>query len=191
MTAKELYLYALDQASTVVGQVSPDQLNLPTPCTEWDVRALMNHIFYELAWAADIVSGKTIAEVGDVYEGDLLGDDFLLSWRKFELATRQSVQNASERTKAHLSYGDKPLNDYLLEAGNDILVHAWDLGQAIGVTVQFDPAVTQTLYETAVKTKAEIAKSGLFAPPVQVPESSSLQVKLLALLGRSENWKNL
>jgi uncharacterized protein (TIGR03086 family) len=189
MTAKELYLYAIDQATSTVNQVEPEQYDLPTPDTEWDVRALMNHMLYELAWATDIVDGKTITEVGDAYEGDLVGNDGPRSWRQYELAARQSVAAAPEDRKVHLSYGDTPLNDYLFEAGNDELVHAWDLGQAIDVEVIFDEKVAKVLYERALKNQASIAGSGLYAPPVKVEATSSIQIKLLALLGRSEDWR--
>jgi len=189
MTAKELYLYAIDQATIVVNQVMPEELGWPTPDTEWDVRALVSHMLYELAWATDIVDGKTIARVGSAYDGDLVGNDVQRSWRQYELAADQSVAAAPEDRMVHLSYGDKPLNDYLYEAGNDELVHAWDLGQAIGVDVIFDEGVAKVLYKRAVREQESIASSGLYAPPVEVSENSSTQTKLLALLGRSEDWR--
>jgi uncharacterized protein (TIGR03086 family) len=189
MTAKELYLYAIDQATSVVNQVQLEQYGLPTPDTEWDVRTLMNHMLYELAWATDIIDGKTIAEVGAAYDGDLLGDNGHRSWRRYELAARQSVAAAPESRKVHLSYGDRPLNDYLFEAGNDELVHAWDLGRAIDVEVIFDEKAAKMLYNLALKNQADIAGSGLYAPPVRVADTSSTQTKLLALLGRPEDWR--
>ena len=191
MTTKELYLYAVDQATDVVNQVAPEEFEQPTPCTEWDVHMLLSHMLYELAWAADIVSGKTIEEVGDAYEGDLIQGDAQRSWRRYELATRQSVNAASVDVTVHLSNGDRTLDDYLLEGGNDLLIHAWDLGQAIDIDVVFDPEVARRLYIEAKWRQKELTASGLYAPPVEVPEDSSTQTKLLALLGRSENWANL
>jgi uncharacterized protein (TIGR03086 family) len=188
MTATELYLYAVDQATTVVTQVGPEQFELPTPCTEWNVRALVNHMLYELAWADDLSMGKTIQEVGDAYDGDLVGEDLQRSWREYELATRQSVSAAEPTRVAHLSYGDRPLSEYLLEAGNDQLVHAWDLGQAIGIEVVFDEQVAEELYKRAQENQQANEGSGLFAAAVPVSASASTQTKLLALQGRSANW---
>ena len=48
-----------------VAQIMDDQWELPTPCTEWDVRALLNHIVYGNRWVVPIMAGKTIEEVGD------------------------------------------------------------------------------------------------------------------------------
>ena len=55
--------------------LSPERWAGPTPCADWDVRALLNHIVYEDLWTVPLMEGATIAEVGDRYEGDLLGDD--------------------------------------------------------------------------------------------------------------------
>lgn len=189
VTQKQLYLYALGVATNVVKQVEPEQLELPTPDTEWTVLDLLQHITYELAWTADIVQGRTIAEVGDKYEGELLNGDAAEVWADYEAVVRAAVEACDEQATAHLSYTDKTVGDYLLEAGNDQLVHAWDLGQAIGVPVKFDRNIAQKLYEEALARQDEFAGSGLFAAPVNVPADAATQTKLLALLGRSENWK--
>ena len=188
MGPKQLYLYALDEAANVVVQVKPDQMDLPTPDTEWSVRDLLHHIVYEVAWVADIVAGKTIAEVGAKYEGDILGADPAVALRHYETLTRAAVEESDEDAVAHLSYTDTTVGEYLFEGGNDVLVHAWDLGQAVGVDVVFDENAARLLYDKALPRKGEFASSGLFADPIAVPEFASTQTKLLALLGRSEQW---
>src|SRR6201996_1679090 len=182
MKPQALFLYALEEATNVVNQVDPEQLELPTPDTEWNVHDLLQHITYELAWTADIVQGKTIAEVGDKYEGELLNGGPIDAWQDYEVATRAAIEACDEQGTAHLSYADKPVGEYLLEAGNDQLVHAWDLGQAIGIEVTFDTVAAQLLYERALARKDEFAGSGLFGTPVKVPETANVQTKLLALL---------
>jgi len=164
-------------------------MQLPTPDTDWEVHDLLRHITYEMAWTADIVQGKTIAEVGDKYDGGLLGGNPVETWQDYEAITRAAVEACDENSVAHLSYADKTVGEYLVEAANDQLVHAWDLGQAIGVPVRFDEAVAQKLYDEARIRKDELAESGLFARPVEVPETAAPQIKLLALLGRPESWK--
>lgn len=188
MDSKRLYLYALNVASGVVMQVEPDQFGLPTPDTEWSVHDLLQHIIYELAWTADIVMGRRIEEVGDKYDAGLLAGNPAQAWKHYEVLAKDAVESCDEQAVAHLSYADKTVSEYLFEAGNDQLIHAWDLGEAIGVPVVFDEAVAKQLYGLASGRKEELTGSGLFAAPVVAPKEASTQVKLLALLGRSENW---
>lgn len=189
MNSKKLYLYALSVASSVVEQVRPDQMDLPTPDSEWSVHDLLQHIVYELAWIADIVAGRTVEEVGDKYDGELLAGDPAQAWKHYEVLARDAIETCDDQATAHLSYADKVVAEYLLEAGNDQLIHAWDLGQAIGVPVVFDEAVAKLLLDEAMARKVEFIGSGLFAASVTVDDHASTQVKLLALLGRSEDWK--
>lgn len=175
MGPKELYVYALDEATKIVRQVEHEQMELPTPDTEWSVHDLLQHITYELAWTADIVAGKTVAEVGDKYEGELLNGDMLEAWEHYQELTRNAVMNCDIHAVAHLSYTDKTVGEYLLEAGNDQLVHAWDLGQAIGVPVAFDEQVSQTLYEQALARKEELMESGLLEIPWKLPRRRTLR----------------
>lgn len=188
MEPKTLYQYALDEATRVVEHVEAEDMQLPTPDTEWSVHDLLQHVVYELAWTADIVAGRTIADVADRYEGGLLANDPVQSWRHYAVLARVAVEDCDVNATAHLSYGDKPVGDYLYEAANDQLVHAWDLGQALGVPVVFDEAVAQFLYEQALSRSDELTASGLFAAPVTVSESANTQTKLLGVLGRSEPW---
>ena len=188
MNPKQLYAYAIDEATRVVEKVEPEMMSLPTPDTEWSVRDLLLHMVYELAWAADVAEGKTIEEVGNKYEGNLLDDSSLQAWRHYSALTMDAVERSDVQATAHLSYADKPVGDYLVEAGNDELVHAWDLGQAIGVPVVFDERVAKKLYEQALNRQAELMRSGLFGTPVPVSDDANTQTKLLALLGRSEAW---
>lgn len=46
-----------------------------TPCADWDVRQLVNHVVGEDRWTKPLVQGLTIAEVGDALDGDLLGEE--------------------------------------------------------------------------------------------------------------------
>ena len=55
--------------------VGEDQWGAPTPCADWDVRELVNHVAGEDLWTAPLLEGSTIEEVGDRFDGDLLGDD--------------------------------------------------------------------------------------------------------------------
>jgi len=194
MDADELFLECLSEATMVVKQVRREEFTQPTPDTEWNVRDLVSHMLYELSWVPDILKGKTIQGVGGKYEGDLLeadNDDAAVAWEAAATKAERAVESADLDATAYLSYGDVTVADYLQQVGADLLVHAWDLGQALGITVRFDEAVTQAIYDRIKDNTADMQQSGLFAPPVEVPEDASLEIKLLALYGRSsDTWRD-
>lgn len=189
MKSKKDYLHAIETVRAVVARLRPDQMELPTPDTKWQVRKLLQHMLYELSWTPDIVMGETLAVVGDRYEGDLLGSNPIAAWRSAAAQATGAVRRCDLQTMANLSYGQKPVYEYLQEAGTDQLVHAWDLGQAIDVAVEFDEALAEAMYLRLDTRRAELQASGLFGKPRKVATNAGWQTKLLALLGRSENWR--
>ena len=69
----DLYTRSVDAFLAAVDQVPDEAWAAPTPCTDWDVRALVNHVVGEDRWVVPLLEGRTIAEVGDALDGDLLG----------------------------------------------------------------------------------------------------------------------
>jgi uncharacterized protein (TIGR03086 family) len=192
--ANELFDECLTEATMVVKQVRREEFGFPTPDTEWSVRDLLGHMLYELSWVPDIVSGKTIQEVGDKYEGDLLEaneNDVATTWELAATKVERVVEAADLDATAHLSFGDVSVGDYLRQVGAELLIHAWDLGQAIGITARFDDAIAHALYDDAKERADDMQGSGLFAPPLHVPGDASIETKLLALYGRSAaTWRD-
>ena len=93
---------------------------------------MLNHVVGEALWLPVLLSGHTIAEVGDRFAGDLLGDDPVGSWRAADLAAREAATTVDESRPIALSYGTVPAEEYLRQVAADHLVHAWDLAQGIG-----------------------------------------------------------
>ena len=184
MDQKDLFKNCLAKASSVISQVKTSQYQDPTPDTEWNVKKLAGHMLYELSWAADILNGKTVGEIGTKYDTDLIGDDLQKNWQTAAMKALISLGKVNPEQIIHLSYGDFKASHYIQEQANDQLIHAWDLGTAIGVEVKFDPDIAEFLYEAALPRQPEMAATGLFAPAIKVPEPADIQTKLLALFGR-------
>src|ERR671911_105737 len=110
-----------------------ERWSAPTPCPDWDVRSLVNHIAYEDVWTVPLMEGATIAEVGDRFEGDLLGDDPVAAARA--AAAAAPIAPASGLVAGRivpLSFGDTPAEEYAYQLAADHLVHGWDLAAATG-----------------------------------------------------------
>lgn len=188
--AKKLFLEALTQATVIIDQVDPADFLKPTPNTEWNVRKLASHMLYELCWVSDILSGKTIDEVGTVYDGDLIGPHGLeANWHAAAQMAKDALSECKTQQIVHLSAGDVPAETYLRQIGTDLLIHAWDLGEAIGQSVQFDPEVAEAVYEYLQEYAPAMHAAGLFGQPIETPEDTSVQIKVLALSGRPIEWR--
>jgi uncharacterized protein (TIGR03086 family) len=169
-----------------VAAIAPDQWNAPTPCTDWDVRTLVNHLVYEAKWAPDLFAGKTIEEVGDRYEGDQLGDDPVAAWRESNASARAAIAEpgALERI-VHLSFADLPGGEYLNQLTLDLAVHGWDLARAIGADETIEPVLVDAILPYIEANAELISGSGVFGERVPVGPDADDQTKLLGLLGRT------
>ena len=183
-------MYALDEARAVVVQVQPKHMQLLTPYKDWQVAELLQHMLYELSWVPDIVMNETIALVGDRYEGDLLGDDPGQAWHRAYIQAREAVRRCNPASIAHLSYGDTNVRTYLEEAAIDQLAHGWDLGRAIGIRVVFDDTIAQEMLAGTRKRRGQVLQGHVISKSLHVPETASVQTKLLAALGRNSNWQS-
>jgi uncharacterized protein (TIGR03086 family) len=79
-SARTLIPAAAREFGARVHGVPPDGWTAPTPCTEWTVRDLVNHLVGEHLWAPHLLRGETVEQVGDRYEGDVLGKDPVAAW---------------------------------------------------------------------------------------------------------------
>ena len=70
-----LYHRSVETWADRVNAVRPEQWDLPTPCRDWSVRDLANHVTGEDRWTVPLMRGSTPDEVGHQLDGDLLGDD--------------------------------------------------------------------------------------------------------------------
>jgi uncharacterized protein (TIGR03086 family) len=193
MDGSELFAKCLEQATAVVKQVREADMANATPCTEWNVRDLAGHMLYELTWVPEIIAGRTIDEVGNKYEGDLFDDDaqdLIVQWERAAARADRAVMEVDPEATAHLSYGDVSVDDYLQEIGTDLLVHAWDLAKGVGQPLRLDPSAAQAIFARSGPRRSSMVESGLFAPPIEVPESADLPTKLLALFGRRADWRS-
>lgn len=183
MNAKLFFEKCLEQATHVIDLVQTSDFKKPTPDTEWTVRDLVAHTLYELNWTADILLGKTIAEVGDAYEGDLIQGDLQGNWHAAADRARLALQKVDTTSTVHVSFADVSAEEYLRQAGCDQLIHAWDLGQAIGRPVHFEPDVAAEAHAYYDKNIRDWGGM-LFKAPISVPDDAEMQIKLLAITGR-------
>lgn len=185
MDPVELHRRGVQRSCVVVGGIGEDQWGLSTPCDEWDVRDLVNHLASEHRWALPLLDGATIEEVGEDLEGDLLGEDPIGSYLDAARAAQAKASGIDPEQTVHLSYGDVSAGHYLTEMATDMVVHSWDLAVATGQDATLDEDLAEELYRlTAPKVTDEVREMGVFGAEVEVPEHAPASERLLGLLGR-------
>jgi uncharacterized protein (TIGR03086 family) len=185
MALADLYRRSVDGFVDRVRKVRPDQWAEPTPCADWDVRALVNHIVNEERWTVPLFAGATIADVGDRFDGDLLGEDPVASAVDAADEAKAVVDSdgALERT-VHLSFGDTPASEYVHQLLADHLIHSWDLAVAIDADRTLDPEGVRACLEWFAEREDIYRSSGAIGPRVDVPAHAGDQDLLLAGFGR-------
>ena len=144
MSDTEMLERAFASTRSVLVNVTPDQLDLPTPCASWDVRALVNHIvggpFY---FAASVNDGKspTTRDPVDFTAGDPVAsfDDGI----KAAVAAFR-CPGAFERMIT-LPFGTLPGSVFINIASTDAFSHGWDLARATGQSTDLDPEIAAQL----------------------------------------------
>jgi uncharacterized protein (TIGR03086 family) len=180
----DLYRRCADVFGAVVDQVGPDQWHRATPCGEWDVRTVLNHVVGEALWLPQLLGGRTIADVGDAFDGDVLGDEPARSWRTADAAARSAAAGVDETRPVALSFGTVPAAEYLRQVAADHLVHAWDLARGIGVDLEFPDDLVTEVSQWFAGTEEAYREAGAIGPRRPVGSDADAQTRLLARFGR-------
>jgi uncharacterized protein (TIGR03086 family) len=185
MELPELHEQALQATGRLVDNVKDEQLGDPTPCDGWSVRELLNHVVSGNFWVGELVAGKTIEEVGDKLDGDVLGNDVAAAYRESATVAGAAFKEpgAMERPVA-VSYGPVPGEVYAGHRLIDVLVHGWDLAKGTGQDTTLDPALVDACWAVVEPQLDMLAGSGAFGSAVEVGPDASPQTRLLAALGR-------
>jgi uncharacterized protein (TIGR03086 family) len=166
-----------------------DRWAAPTPCSEWAVRALVNHVVVEDLWTVPLMGGATVEEVGDRFDGDVLGDDPIAAGRAAAAAaTMATASGVVAGRTVHLSFGDTPADEYAYQLAADHLIHGWDLAVATGGDRRFDPDVVEALAVWFAGRESLYRAGGAIAERPSDDGSSDAQDRLLMAFGRRPHW---
>jgi uncharacterized protein (TIGR03086 family) len=182
----ELHAEALDATGMIVAGIPADRWLATTPCDGWDVRALVNHVVSGNLWAAELAEGRTIQDVGDRLDGDVLGPDPVGSYAASAKAAAAAFRapGALDALCA-VSYGPVPVSVYAGHRFIDVFIHGWDLAVATGQDTVLDAGLMQSCQQV-LKPQLELFRAaGAFAGPLPVPPGATGQTRFLAALGRA------
>jgi uncharacterized protein (TIGR03086 family) len=157
----------------------------PTPLPGWDVRELVNHLVNEERWTPPLFGGATIEEIGDRFDGDLLGADPVARVEEAAAAALAAVRaEGAVEGVVHLSFGDHPGHEYAMQLAADHLVHSWDLARALGADETLDPAAVASVLDWFDGTEEQYREMGVIGPRTAIPAGAGPQEQLLSRFGR-------
>ena len=189
VTTLDLLDRAVNQMNAVIARISVGQEDLPTPCADWDVRALLTHVIgHSMPNLIVAATGGTPdwqapaapveADWAEAYR--TAAHELLATWRAADV----------ERMVAG-GGGQAPLRARADQQIAELAVHAWDLVKATGQREPLDPAVAErALSWSRQMLKPEFRGAGLaFGPEVPVSPDAPSYDRLAGWLGRDPAWQ--
>jgi uncharacterized protein (TIGR03086 family) len=178
---------AVEQFGDKVHAVPDDAWTNETPCSEWNVRALVNHLVNEASWVPPLMQGRTVAEVGSRFDGDLLGDEPAAAWDRAAVAAADAMSAPDAMTSTvHVSFGEITGEEYCEQLFTDFVIHGWDLARGIGADDTLDAEFAARLYEEMAPREADLRGYGMYGDHVDAAPDADTQTKLLAIFGRQQ-----
>ncbi|WP_369131161.1 TIGR03086 family metal-binding protein [Modestobacter roseus] len=184
---------AADLAAGALAAVRPEHLTARTPCADFDVRALLDH----LAWAA-LISQRAATRMPLDPPAPGRPAPFLdgLLPEQWAAAIAPELDAAADAWADPAAWqGDTVLGGATVPAAvvgplmlTEFVVHGWDLATAVGAPL-FLSATLAPVTLAAVEQVAPMGRDGgWYGPAVPVPEDANPLDRALALTGRDPDW---
>lgn len=168
----------------VLSQVTPGQMGDPTPCAEWSVADLIDHMVGAQHWARSAMEGTEQTETGT---GASSGD-FVAAFTEAGAASVAAFsEDGAMGRMVNAGMGPMPAGALLGLALTDTFVHTWDLAAATGQDTNLDPELAEQILTTARAHTPDSMRSEegtVFGLEQPAPEDASTATKLAAFLGR-------
>ncbi|MFB9690579.1 TIGR03086 family metal-binding protein [Amycolatopsis plumensis] len=166
--------------------VPPDGWTAPTPCSEWDVRALVNHMTRGNLNYVGMLRGVAREEFLARRDEDALGDDPVTAFTDSVRACAAAFTEGGALDRVvDYPFGQLTGRQALAVRTADSTVHTWDLARALGADETLDPGLVAWLDEDYDTIFAGLALGPrFFAEPPSAEPGASRQDRLLTRFGR-------
>ncbi|WP_342801523.1 TIGR03086 family metal-binding protein [Nocardia sp. No.11] len=192
MSETERVARAAEPLSKLLRTLTPDQLTAPTPCAEFDVRALLNHLLF---WGPSLVGAASKAAVAPPAaaetEVDLTAGDWstALETQLGELAAAWRDPAAWQGTTRLGGPTELPASLVGGMVVGELIVHGWDLARALGTTVEWDDDLLDYVLDETAATADQGRAMGIYGPEIPVAADAPLLDRILGLTGRDPAGK--
>ena len=180
---------AADRLAGLIRNISDDQLSGPTPCPDYSLGDLVDHVgglALAFTWAAE----KTTPKGAEGGSGDAsrLTDD----WRAripSDLAKLAAAWQQPDAWTGMTRAGglDLPGEIAGVVALDELVIHGWDVARASGQPFAADAGSLETVRAFVEGFSAE-GTPGLFGARVPVADDAPLLDRVIGMSGRDPNW---
>jgi uncharacterized protein (TIGR03086 family) len=175
--------------ASIIAGVHKEVLHESTPCSDWDVSRLLDHLIADVDTFNRVASGEPLDLVTSIKpdesenEGRATPDAIAaferVTERAREIWSRPGAVEQTYKTSRSELPGAALFNIFLIE----MLVHGWDLAKATGQPTEMPAGLAEA--ELAFTTKMMKERRMGFEQPVPVPEDASPTDRLVGWLGRT------
>ena len=194
LSEPEVFVLADRTLNQVVSKIKDDQWSMEMPASfqtrrsdhRPTLREIIGYHAYDDAWVPDVLTGRTMDEVGsDKFKGDLLGDDPKGRFAEIVDKACTAAQELDDLDRVvHLSFGDFTAREYLWQINMFRGLRARDISRVIGADVHLPDDLVQGIWDQISPKAEEYRAIGVFPAAVAVPDSAPLIDRLLGLTGR-------
>ncbi|MBB5157903.1 TIGR03086 family metal-binding protein [Saccharopolyspora phatthalungensis] len=180
---------AARQLASLLENIPDEQLTAPTPCAEYTLGDLIDHVGGLTLAFADAARKDLggITSQGPSGDAARLPDDWRTRIPQQLAALAEAWQQpAAWEGMTRVGGIDLPGEIAGKVAMNELVVHGWDVAKASGQPFRCDPETVAANLEFVSRSAAE---GGLFGPPVEVPADAPALDRTIGLTGRNPDWQ--
>jgi uncharacterized protein (TIGR03086 family) len=183
----ELLQRVVDETTQVVNNITPDQLGNETPCTDWTVRDVINHITGgSIMFAISAEQGSVPdEEIGKLMGGDNLGSDYKGAWAAASGRAMSAFDGLDLDKIVALPFGEMPASVALNIAIFDVITHACDLSTSTGQDIADTDLLETALAFGKQMIGPEMRQPGVFGAEQPCADDAPVTQRLMAFSGRA------
>lgn len=178
-----LHARAVPIAQGTIDGIGADHLTAGTPCPDWDVRALVNH----LAWLHRAFAASAAGGPPPDPAADLVGDDPKAAFADAAHAATAALHSPGALERAYpMPWGESDGESLARMLLADTIIHAWDVAKATGQPTALDPDLCEAVVawgRTVMQPEYRTPEAG-FGPEISVPANAPACDRLAAFYGR-------
>jgi uncharacterized protein (TIGR03086 family) len=175
---------AVDQAGEVIAAVAGDQWEMRTPCHEWDVARLVDHVIQSARNGTVRATGGS----ADWTAAPPHADDAAAEFQAAAAALVAAWHGADLEGSVDMpGMGEMPRRFPVDQLTAEFAVHSWDLARATGQSTALDSVVGEAALTWARGVLRPQMRGEAFGPEVSIDPSAPLYDRVAAFFGRDPN----